>query len=543
MTNKELANTFNELAKIMELYGENPFKIRSYSTAYVNIRKQPEPLIEKSKEALLAIPGIGNAIADKIVELRETGEIKALQKYVDKTPPGIIELMKIKGFGPKKIRVVWDELGIESPGELLYACSENRLVELKGFGAKTQETLIGQLTYYLDSAGKYLYGHIIDEAHELIDLLKLKFSDSLFYIGGDLYRKIQIVGGIDILTNHGKVELMDWLKSVDSIEWIEENPYYKGSRVFIREMHAEKIVERLFTDSASEEFLEFWHEKYGEPIADNVDAFNRKNLAYIPPEVRELPSILHRAASSSALNLIQPKDIKGVVHAHSTYSDGANTLAQMAEASRSAGYEYLVITDHSKAAFYANGLTEQRVLAQIEEIDAYNLVHPDFRIFKGIECDILYDGELDYDDEFLKVFDVVIISIHSNLKMDQSKATDRLLRAIEHPASKILGHPTGRLLLSREGYPIDHERIIHACEQHHVAIEINASPYRLDLDWKWASYAREIGVKISINPDAHSIAGINDIRFGVDAARKAGLQPFDVINTLNATEFEQWIRS
>lgn len=543
MTNKELANQFNGLAKIMELYGENPFKIRSYSSAYINIRKQAEPLFEKSKEELLQVPGIGQAIADKIVELRETGQMKALNKYLEKTPPGIVELMEVKGFGPKKVKAVWDELGIESPGELLYACHENRLIDLKGFGVKTQMSLIQQLTYFLDSRGKYLYGHIIEESLELLDLLKKAFDYGLFDFTRGLQRKMPIVDGIEIITNVNKEEIELWLSKFPDTEFVEGLYFYKGSKIIFYAVQNDVYFNELFLNSGSEEFISAWTSELAIPEegGSSTSSFEKLSIAFIPPETRESASIISKAKIQTDLDIIDYEDIKGVVHAHTTYSDGSNTLVDMAHACEQKGFQYLAISDHSKAAFYANGLNEDRVLAQISEIEKLNNTNTKFKIFKGIECDILYSGELDYEDNFLEVFDFVIISVHSNLKMDKEKATSRLLKAIEHPASTILGHPTGRLLLSREGYPIDHKKIIEACAQNRVSIEINASPYRLDLDWQWINYAREKEVLLSINPDAHSIAGINDIRFGIDAARKAGLTSSECLNTKDVVAFGQWI--
>jgi DNA polymerase (family 10) len=251
----------------------------------------------------------------------------------------------------------------------------------------------------------------------------------------------------------------------------------------------------------------------------------------IPPELRDSVWPIELARQNALPVLIEEADIRGVVHTHSTYSDGINTVRQMAEASRERGYEYLVMSDHSQAAFYANGLKADRVREQWREIDALNEEMAPFRILKGTECDILSDGSLDYDEELLAGFDLVIASVHSNLNMDEERAMERLLAAIANPYTNILGHPTGRLLLSREGYPIDHAAVIDACAEHRVAIELNANPYRLDLDWSWVPYAVERGVKVSINPDAHSTGGIDDIHYGVLAARKGGLRKVDCLNT------------
>lgn len=542
MTNKEVAKTFNLLGKLLELHGENPFKTRSYSSAYVTIRKQPSPVIDMSKEELLDIKGIGKAIAEKIVELRETGQVSALQRYINDTPTGIVDMLGIKGFGPKKVKAVWEQLGIESAGELLYACHENRLVDLKGFGAKTQASLIEQLTYHLDSQGKYLYGHIAAEANELLELLQEEYSKHQVLMVEDVARKMPEIDGIDLLTDADTNDMLDYLQSLDEVEEIEGALHYQGTRVNIEYCDIDTIHAEAFKRSCSEDFLASFEKKYKLPTEPTTDEWwQSQGLAPIPAESRELPEVLSIAEAQDQLSLITDADIQGVVHAHSTWSDGVNSLREMAEESKRLGYEYLVISDHSKAAFYANGLNEDRVIAQMEEIDQLNAEIDDFHIYKSIECDILYDGSLDYDDDFLERFDMVISSVHSNLKMDATKATERIIAAVKHPATTILGHPTGRLLLSRQGYPVDIAQVIDACAEYGTAIEINASPYRLDLDWQWIQYAVERGVSLSINPDAHSIAGIQDIQYGVIAARKGLLQADQCLNTKTKSELDAWL--
>jgi DNA polymerase (family 10) len=273
------------------------------------------------------------------------------------------------------------------------------------------------------------------------------------------------------------------------------------------------------------------------------EVFSKMGISYVYPEYRESSIAYDQAKSDNLPELIKLTDIKGVVHNHSTYSDGLHTVDEMAKECIRLGYEYFVMSDHSKAAFYANGLNEDRVILQMEEIDALNKGYEDFRIFKSIECDILNDGSMDYGDDFLKEFEIVIASIHSNLKMDMSKANARLIKAIENPNTHILGHPTSRLLLAREGYPIDHALIIDACADNNMIIELNANPSRLDLDWSWIPYALEKDVRISINPDAHSKDQIRYIGAGVCAARKGGLTKDMCLNAMNIIEFTKWVNS
>ncbi len=543
MTNRELARIFNKLGKIMELHGENPFKIRSYSSAYNTIRRFGEPLIDLNREQLLDIKGIGQNIADKVEELKETGQLSTLQKYIELTPSGIVEMLDIKGLGAKKILLIWKEMGIESPGELLYACEENRLIELKGFGAKTQQSLKEQLIYFLDGQGKYLYGHVEAEGIELLELIRSTFSEDNSDLIGTFGRKMPIVDGIEILTEVPVEEINEYLLELEEIEEREGELFYKGTVVLVSTPFIDYATER-WNQLASDEYLAAWSEKYPKAslTVEEATIFESQNLQFIPPESRESALIMEQAATAS-FRLIDFGDIKGVVHNHSTYSDGVHSIKQMADACIDLGYEYLVMSDHSQSAFYADGLKPDRVYQQMEEIDALNESYQDFHIYKSIESDILSDGRLDYEEDLLAKFDIVIASVHSNLKMDEEKAHMRLLNAIANPATRILGHPTGRLLLSRPGYPIDHKLIIDACAEYNVAIELNASPYRLDVDWTWIPYAMERGVLVAINPDAHSIAGIKDIRYGVIGARKGGLTPGLCLNTKSRVAFDQWIGS
>ncbi|MDF1699359.1 MAG: helix-hairpin-helix domain-containing protein [Saprospiraceae bacterium] len=540
MTNKEIARFFNKLAKIMELHKENPFKIRSYSNAYLSLRKIEKPFTETSKEEIAGIRGVGKAIADKIHELIETGNLSAYQKYEAITPPGVIEMLGIKGFGPKKIQVIWKELEIETIGELLYACNENRLIDLKGFGLKTQATLKKQLEYYIDSRGKYHYDSVAGSAAELEEKINRAFPDDKSELVGLVKRMMPEVKGIEILTTADEQEIIE---AIDGLGMNEDGTLlqYNTYPVFFNKVDSTSFGTEAFKQNSSEDFIECFETI---PVStDEQSLFDALQMAYVHPEYRESSIAYEQSKSNTLPTLIETSDIKGVVHNHSTYSDGLHSVDEMAMECMRLGYEYFVISDHSKAAFYANGLSEDRVIQQMDEIDQLNAGYKDFRIFKSIECDILNDGSMDYGDDFLKEFEIVIASIHSNLKMDMQKANNRLLRAIENPRTHILGHPTSRLLLAREGYPIDHALIIDACAANNMVIELNANPARLDLDWSWIPYALEKGVKISINPDAHSKDQIRYIEAGVCAARKGGLTKEMCLNAMNRVEFGKWVDS
>lgn len=524
----------------MELHKENPFKIRSYSNAYLSLRKIEKPFTETPMEEIASFKGVGKAISDKIQELIETGELKTYKRYEEITPPGVVEMLGIKGFGPKKINTIWKELEIETIGELLYACNENRLIDLKGFGMKTQNTLRKQLEYYLDSQGKYHYDSVAHHAKELVTKIRTEFPDEKIELTGLVRRMMPEVKGIEVLATIPDDKI---IAAIEGLEMNEDGTLlvFESYPVFLYEVSKSEFGNQAFKLNSGEQFLECIKSI---PEGENEETvFESLGISYVHPEYRESATAFEQAKSNTLPSLIELSDIKGVVHNHSTYSDGLHSVDEMAKECMRLGYEYFVISDHSKAAFYANGLQEDRVLQQMEEVDNLNQGYDDFRIFKSIECDILNDGSMDYGDDFLKEFEIVIASIHSNLKMDMQKANSRLIKAIENPNTHILGHPTARLLLAREGYPINHALIIDACAANNMIIELNANPARLDLDWSWIPYALEKGVKISINPDAHSKDQIRYIEAGVCAARKGGLTKEMCLNAMNRDEFAKWVAS
>ena len=541
MNNKEIARKFNLLGKVMELHDENPFKVRSYTSAYASLRKVSSPLIEMSEEELSEIKGVGKAIVGKIVELRDSGSMVTLQRYLDITPPGILEMLQIRGFGPKKVKVIWNQLNITTPGELLMACQENRLVELKGFGMKTQKALQEQLEFYFASRGQVHYAYVIDEANELLVLLQNRFSESLVELTGEIRRKMPIVNAIEILTTASKEEMEAFI--LELAEEIPELLSYKSYAVEITQVEEAYFGMEQFEKSASKEFLEAADIEY-EAYEEEESIFLEWDMAFVDPEYRESAMAIDQAKYGMLPDLITNEDMLGVVHNHSTYSDGLHTLKEMSDYTRDNGFQYLVMSDHSKAAFYADGLKEDQVEAQWADIDQINASYDDgFRVYKGIEADILNDGSMDYGNDFLSQFEVVVASIHSQLNMDMEKANRRLIKAIENPHTHILGHMTGRLLLSRAGYPIDHELIIDACAANGMIIELNANPQRLDMDWTWIPSALEKGVMISINPDAHVRESIHYMQFGVHVARKAGLTKEQCLNSKNADDFARWVAS
>ena len=549
MTNAAIADNFSLLGKLMDIHGENSFKTKTYSIAAFTIEKLPTELKDLPQDKIFGLRGIGDAIGKKIITQLETGQLPQLNEYIANTPAGILEMLQLKGLGPKKIFTVWKELGIETIGELLYACEENRLTLYKGFGEKTQQNVKEAILFYMGSQGSYLYQQIENFAINVEAKLKALFNNPQFYITGQFRRQMEVIDKLDWVTTTPKNTISSFFTS-NGYTLVGDAANYvsvvgrENVKLGFYSVEAGAISKQLFETSCSDAFLEAWKTTIGlnETTYPSEEAiFSSNNIGFIPPCLREDASVIVQAKENKLPVLIQTKDIKGIIHSHSKWSDGNNTLEEMAAAAIQKGYEYLVISDHSKTAFYAQGLYEERVLAQHQQIDELNRQLAPFKIFKSIESDILNDGNLDYEKDILERFDVIIASIHSNLKMPEEKAMMRLINAIENPYTSILGHPTGRLLLSRNGYPVNHQKIIDACAANNVVIEINAHPRRLDLDWRWVRAALDKNVLLSINPDAHSIDGYNDCRYGVLAAQKAGLTAEQNLSSFSLKQFEDFV--
>jgi DNA polymerase (family 10) len=527
MTTEDIADAFEITSKLMELHNENSFKVKAMASAAYRLSKTRIDLSDKSIEELTQIEGITKGLAEKIIDLNERGTTKELEELLSKTPSGVIEMLGIKGIGPKKVRQLWLELNLESVTELLYACHENRLLELKGFGEKTQQTIIQNIEFKKSNAGKFHFSYAEKIAKPIIEAL-LKLTDYVSLTGA-MYRKCEIIDEIDILVGDESIDLDDYYSENIPINFIQVN-----ETVFYR-----TLVETSSTKEhlSGIQFQNLDIKKYN----SEKDIYTNLNIQYCEPELREGLFELEKAKSHALPKLIELTDLKGILHNHSTYSDGLNTLEEMAVYAKQLGYEYLGICDHSKSASYAGGLKVEEIILQHNDIDKLNKQLFPFKIFKGIESDIIGNGNLDYDDDVLKSFDFIVASIHSNLKMDEEHATNRLLKAIENPYTTILGHPTGRLLLGRPGYPINHKKIIDACAANNVVIELNAHPYRLDIDWKWIPYCLEKGVMISINPDAHQLKGYHDMYYGTLVARKGLLTKDNCLNAMNLLSFENYL--
>ncbi|GEO08397.1 helix-hairpin-helix domain-containing protein [Segetibacter aerophilus] len=549
MDNSAIADNFSLLAKLIDIHGDDSFKAKSYSSAAFTIDKLPMQLSGLPEEKMFALKGIGQATGKKILEQLQTGRLSALDEYILKTPAGIFELLKIKGLGPKKIATIWKELGIESMGELLYACEENRLLLYKGFGAKSQQNIQEAIQFLMACKGSYLYSQIEPFAAQFTERLKRDFEGTRFEITGDLKRHAEVIHKLEWVTDAPLEKLETFFKEEEYETNITgEILWAKGAENVTMEFHQtdeKTFVPTLFERNSSPEFFAAWKEKYGLPLDGGLtqedQLFEKNSLPFIPPFLRETSSILELAENNNLPDVIQPGDIRGIIHTHSDWSDGGDTIEAMAKGAIAKGIEYLVISDHSQSAFYANGLYPNRIKAQHQLIDELNEKYKPFKIFKSIESDILNDGNLDYPEDVLSSFDLVITSVHSNLKMTEEKAMARLLKAISNPYTTILGHMTGRLLLSRNGYPVNHDKIIAACAERNVVIELNAHSRRLDMDWRQIPNALAKGVLISIDPDAHAVDAFEDIKYGVLVAQKAGLTAKNNLSSFTLPEFEAFL--
>lgn len=554
MDNSTIAENFDLLSKLMDIHGENSFKSKTYSIAAFNIEKLPVQLSEVDRDHLFQIKGIGDSVGRKVVELLETGKMEILGDFISKTPPGVIEMLNIKGIGPKKIHIIWKEMGIESLGELLYACNENRLTLYKGFGEKTQKNVQDAIEFYFLNQGNFLYAQLEEIFPQVTAYLNKLFGEDNIRVTGAYRRQEITIEELEYVVLEENESVKPKFITAQPPELLEESAnslLYKLKNGLKLRLYTGKSnrAKRLFETTGNAAFLSAFTEQF--PLINDEslngvhdeEIFEAAGIPYIIPALRETAGIIQSAKENKLPELIQPGDINAIIHSHSNWSDGTNTLEQMVEESIKRGYEYFVISDHSQSAFYANGLKEDRIVAQHQQIDELNKRYAPFRVFKSIESDILNDGSLDYPDAVLERFDLVIASVHSNLKMNEEKAMKRLLTAIRNPFTTILGHMTGRLLLTRNGYPLDHKEIIDACAAYNVVIELNAHPRRLDMDWRWIDYATSKGVLISIDPDAHFIEGFDDIKFGVLAAQKGGLTKQYNLSSFKLKEFEEFLQT
>ncbi len=580
-TNQEIAEKLREIYNLMQLAGENRFRAIAFDRAAQTIESLNNPVMEYIENRNLTdLKGIGKSIAEDIYSYAENGSIPVLDNLKEKVPKGLIEWLNISGLGPKNIVKIHKELGITGMDELKTACEDGRVASLSGLGDKSAKKILKSIEWLQQFGERCL----LSEAFEIADVMKayLEEQDGVeqIEVAGSLRRRKETIGDIDILVgaeadkaigifdafvNHdlvvevlGRGETKSSIRTGEGrqvdLRIVQPNQfpaalmYFTGSKEHNVGMRQRARARKMSLN----EYGLFKLTKDGETDFDQPvdykseeDIYQKLDLHFVPPELRENWGELGYFEEHESMSLVEMDDIQGVIHAHSTWSDGKNTIEQMARACLAKGYSYLGITDHSKTAAYAGGLTIDEVQKQWTEIEELNRMLADeghsFTIFKGIESDILSDGSLDYPDELLEQFDFVIASIHSGLEMPLKSMMERFYKAIEHPATRILGHPTGRLLLRRDASKLDMNQLIDWAVQHDTLIEINANPWRLDLDWRHGTKARESGLKTCIGPDAHTIDGIDDIRYGVMIARKGQFNKERVINTYTLSEFRKWL--
>jgi DNA polymerase (family 10) len=570
MNREEMAGVLEKIALLLELKGENPFKVRAYRQGAEVVLAMEEDVVELAKnDELKGIKGIGEALRDKLGEMAKTGKLEFYEKLKEEFPPTIFDLFEVQGLGPKKIKVLYDELGVVSLEKLKVACLEGRVASLAGFGEKTQAKILDGITANETFADRFLLGKIGIVVEGILEMLRMHPEISRVAVAGSYRRAKETVGDLDFLvaTKEGALVCEDFttLPEVESVIACGDT---KASVRLKNGMHCDlravknsefPFALQYFTGSKEHNVAlrslalkKGWSlNEYGlNPVSDDIerpvvedekDIYRLLGLQYIEPELRENRGEIEAAAENQLPHLVELMNLRGTFHNHTTASDGRDSLEGMVEEAMDLGLQYLGISDHSKSSFWANGLNEERLLAQISEIRTLEKSLNGFRIFAGNEVDILKDGSLDFSDDILAQLDFCVASVHNLMNMDEQTMTDRICRAMENEHVTMLGHVTGRLLLKREAYAVDHVRIIDCAAATRTVIELNCSPMRLDMDWRWWKRARDKGVLCSINPDAHSRAALHYIGQGVGIARKGWLRREDVLNTRSLKDIEVFL--
>jgi DNA polymerase (family 10) len=581
MTKEEIAGVLEQIATLLELRNENPFKIRAYTNAARAIETFGGNVANfQDEEALSKIPGIGKSIALKIKELATTGSLKYLEELTAEFPAGILELFSLPGLGAKKIKALYDKLQISSIEQLQKACENGRVAELPGFGETTQQKLCDIITKRAAHAGSFQLGQIAAEAETLRSDLAAHSSALQVDLAGSYRRRKEIVRDLDLLVatkepdsitkffvSHPLVEsiiaqgptkssvrlrsgVQCDLRVVSTAEYPFALAYFTGNKehnIALRTRALERgwtLNEyRLAPLPVDPKTKKKRPVKTIPNVRDEPDLYRALDLDFIPPELRENWGEFEAAENHSLPKLIEKENLRGTFHCHTTASDGHNSIEEMADAAQELGLEYLGIADHSRSSTQAHGIDEPKLRFQIASIKTLNKKFRDFRLFAGVECDILRDGSLDFPDEILSELDYVVASVHSVFNLSETDMTRRVIRAIENPFVTMLAHPTGRLLLKRDPYQIDIPKILDAAARTGTWIELNAAPKRLDLDWRWWPLAKQKGVKCVVNPDAHRTARLQDLWFGIGIARKGWLTKSDVMNCLPLSKIERALKA
>jgi DNA polymerase (family X) len=543
ISNKEIRRLFILYAELLQLHEQDDKLAKTLSGASYYTRRIRQDIISLGKAEIAKL--FRPPIAKLVTELQKTGTIAALDGLIQLTPAGLFELMRIKGLGGKKLAVIWHAMKIDTMEGLLKACQKNKLSRIPGFGAKTESNIIKAIESYTSHRDHFRYGAIADAAENLVAHLQKLGKTKMVSLCGDIRRKTTTLARIEILSarKFTAASLKKYMIVQSSTKFETKGITVDEFPVTVYHTTAKDFYTGLFERTGHENHVKKVLDRIKGKLTVNSEEaiYSKAKLPFVVPEMREDNAEWNFKGKSE--DLVKLEDIKGVVHNHTTYSDGVDSLPDFVQACVDKGFEYAVISDHSKNAHYAGGLKEEKVLRQFKEIDALNKKIKPFHIFKSIECDIRVSGDLDYETSLLKKFDLLIVSIHQLLKMEEEKATKRLIKAIENPYTTILGHMTGRMLLIRRGYPVNFKKVIDACAANGVVIEINTNPYRLDMDWSHIPYALSKGVMISVNPDAHSIKEIDNIRWGIAAARKGGLTKDMTWNAMGLKEIDKWLKA
>ncbi|MBI4124595.1 MAG: DNA polymerase/3'-5' exonuclease PolX [Deltaproteobacteria bacterium] len=568
MDKHAIAAFLERIGEVLEIRGENPFKIRAYYNAARTIGGLTQEIGDLiKKKQLIELPGIGKNLAAHIEELHKTGKVKEYVKILKSVPEGILEMLDIPGLGPKKVKAVWEKLDLTSIGDLELACQHGNVATLEGFGQKTQEKILEGIAQLKKHAGQFLYAEAERPAEAVFQKIAKHKNVQRTALAGSLRRRKETVKDIDIVAaTDAPKKVMDFFVKLPEVEKILQHGETKsavvlkaGPQADLRCVSDKEFPYALHHFTGSKEhnvamrslalkkgmkMNEYGLFKGKNLISckDEAEIFGRLGLNYIEPELRENMGEIETAAKGKLPKLVEEKDIRGVVHCHSTWSDGTASIEQMALGAKALGFEFFGIADHSAAAKYAGGLTPERIKKQFKEIDDLNKKLKGIYIFKGMEADVLSDGTMDMGEKVLAGFDYVVASVHSKFNMTEKEMTARVIKAVQNKYVRILGHMTGRLLLQREGYPLNVKEVIDACADYGTAIEINSNPMRLDIDWRNIPYARQKGVMMVINPDAHSVEGISHFRYGVGIARKGWLTAKEVLNTRSMAEVQKWLK-
>jgi DNA polymerase (family 10) len=570
MDKSGITDILEEIAVLLELKGENPFKARAYTNAaraLDNFEGELAQLVAENRLGELA--GVGDALQQKITELVKTDRLDYYEKLRESVPEGLLAMMEIPSLGAKKIKVLHEKLGIKNVAELEAACLAHRVRDLAGFGAKTEEKLLAGIAQARDYSALYIYAEAWAQAEEIREALRDHEDVIQIATAGSLRRGREIVKDLDFVASSRKpAEVMDYFVALPWVKTVTNHGTTKSSVLLTSGISADlRVVSdkefayalHHFTGSkehnvamrqraiAQGKKLSEWGlfeigtgkkasaEDEGKliPCSTEQDIFAALGLQYIPPELRENLGEIEAAEKKEIPRLLEWTQLRGTFHCHTNWSDGKNTLAEMAGEAHELGLDYLGIADHSKSSFQANGLNEERLAEQIKLIADYNAKNPGFHVFAGSEVDILKDGRLDFSDEVMATLDYVVASVHNAMSQSEEEMTARVIRAMENEHVTMLGHSTGRLLLQREAYKINLEKIIDCAARTGTWIELNCSNWRMDMDWRWWHRARDKGVKCVINPDAHRVAQFAMLRHGVTLARKGWLRREDVMNTMS----------